>query len=481
MSRTGQRSIAGLAASFPLAGEACAHGLGQRYDLPLPLGLYLLGAAAAVAVSFLFLVFFHRPREAGAMPGEKPIASGTIAPAVAVSLQVLSVSALALIVAAGFFGQQSPFKNIAPVAVWVIWWVGTSYVSAFLGNVWAIINPWSALFGWADTLARKWRKRGLSLGLRYPPRLGRWPAVALFLLFAWTELIASGRDVPRNIAGAIAAYSLLTWTGFVLFGRETWRKSGETFAVAFALFGRFAPLRVTQTGERWQWALRPHAVGLLTRAPLPPAQIAFVLVMLATVTFDGILETPAWAAVLEAVGGGDGTEPLTAALLSSFGFCATPILFAAVYFGVVVLMARMARSAGAQVPSVPALAGLFVLSLVPIAIAYHLAHYLSLLLVAGQFIIPLASDPFGWGWDLFGTTLYRIDLSVVNARFVWYTAVTAIVTGHIIAVWLSHEVAAQLFPDARQLRRSQYPMMLLMVGYTALSLWILAQPIVEIR
>ena len=124
-------------------------------------------------------------------------------------------------------------------------------------------------------------------------------------------------------------------------------------------------------------------------------------------------------------------------------------------------------------------AGLFVLSLVPIAIAYHLAHYFSLLAIAGQFIIPLASDPFGNGWDLFGTMLYRIDIGIVDARFIWYLSVVAIVTGHMIAVWLAHLTACQIFSDTALARRSQYPMLILMVGYTMLSLWILAQPIVE--
>jgi len=124
------------------------------------------------------------------------------------------------------------------------------------------------------------------------------------------------------------------------------------------------------------------------------------------------------------------------------------------------------------------LAGQFVLSLVPIAVAYHLAHYFSMLAIAGQFIIPLASDPFGYGWDLFGTMLYRIYIGLVDARFIWYLSVVAIVTGHIISVWISHATAYAVL-DADTARRSQYPMLLLMVGYTMLSLWILAQPIVE--
>ena len=125
------------------------------------------------------------------------------------------------------------------------------------------------------------------------------------------------------------------------------------------------------------------------------------------------------------------------------------------------------------------IARLFVLSLIPIALAYHLAHYLSFLAIVGQYMIPLASDPFGFGWDLFGTSLYFVDISVVNARFIWYTSVIAIVTGHIFAVWLAHVTALRIFTDKRTALLSQIPMLILMVAYTMLSLWILAQPVVE--
>jgi hypothetical protein len=129
--------------------------------------------------------------------------------------------------------------------------------------------------------------------------------------------------------------------------------------------------------------------------------------------------------------------------------------------------------------SIGELARLFVLSLVPIALAYHLAHYLSFLLIVGQYMIPLASDPFGFGWDLFGTKIYFPDIGIVNAKFVWITSVIAIVTGHIIAVWLAHVVALRRFRDSKAALRSQIPMLFLMVAYTMLSLWILAQPVVE--
>jgi hypothetical protein len=89
-----------------------------------------------------------------------------------------------------------------------------------------------------------------------------------------------------------------------------------------------------------------------------------------------------------------------------------------------------------------------------LAIAYHLAHYFSLLAIAGQFIIPLASDPFGYGWDLLGTTLYRIDIGLVDARFIWYLAVAAIVIGHIIAVWIGHVTAYTVFHEAALTERA---------------------------
>ena len=121
------------------------------------------------------------------------------------------------------------------------------------------------------------------------------------------------------------------------------------------------------------------------------------------------------------------------------------------------------------------------LTLVPIAIAYHLAHYLSFLAMAWQYLIPLVSDPFGFGWNLFGTKNHFVRIGLVDARAVWYVSVGAIVTGHVIAVYLAHCTALQAYPDRRGALRSQWPMVALMVCYTMTSLWIIAQPIVTTR
>ncbi len=119
------------------------------------------------------------------------------------------------------------------------------------------------------------------------------------------------------------------------------------------------------------------------------------------------------------------------------------------------------------------------LSLVPIAIADHLAHYFLFLLQTGQLIIPLVSNPFGLGWDLFGTAAYQTTIGIMNARSGWYLALIAIVPGHIFAVYVAHVMALRLYGTSGAALWSQVPMVVLMVGYTVTSLWILSQPVVR--
>jgi hypothetical protein len=204
--------------------------------------------------------------------------------------------------------------------------------------------------------------------------------------------------------------------------------------------------------------------------------VVFVVLLLSTVTFDGFTATPAWAALSGAL---FGRLPYLGgarlAVIDTLGLVAFPVLFVGVYL----LFARWMAAAGGGRRAPGVVARAFVLSLVSIAIAYHLAHYFTYFLIQGQRIIPLLSDPFGAGWNLFGTARYRPDIAVVGARFAWYTAVSAIVLGHVVAVWAAHVIALREFPDRRAALRSQYPMLILMVGYTMVSLWIIAQPIVE--
>jgi hypothetical protein len=417
--------------------EAAAHAFGTRYDLPLPLAFWLAAAGLAVALSFLVFALALRP---GA--GYPQLFLLRIPPTVVRALRAVSVLVFVLVIAAGLFGTQDPFRNLAPAFVWIVWWIGFTYLTALVGDFWALLNPWKVFY-----------PKGI---FELPPAVGVWPAAALLLAFGWIEIVWEGNSVPANIAWLALGYSALSWTGMFVFGRDAWLRSGEVFTVYFGFLARLAPIELRTNHELY---LRPPAAGLLDPRPVSTSEAFFVIVMLAIVTFDGLRETPLWA-----VGDALWTAATTAGLL------AMPWVFALVIFGVCALMGNASPSE---------LLRLFVPTLLPIALAYHVAHYLSYLLVAGQVVIPLASDPFGRGWDLFGTAHYRIATGLVGARFAWYTSVVVIVLGHVLAMYVAHRLALERFSEPRTARRSQYPLAALMVAYTMLSLWILAQPMVE--
>jgi hypothetical protein len=454
------------------AAPAAAHGFGQRFDLPLPLWLWVTGAGATIVLSFVIVALFVR---------ESPLVDAHARLALRIpylgwvvsAARVLAVALFVVALLAGFFGAQDPYRNLIVTMVWVAWWVGFAFACALIGNLWRPLNPFAVLFAWAERATNG----RLSLGIRYPPGLGVWPAVVLFFCFAWAELVWRDKDVPLYLARAALAYSVLTWAGMLVFGRDIWLARGEAFSLAFGILGRFGPIDTRAS------ALRFPGAGLAETARVPFSFVVFVLLMLATVTFDGFLETPLHQALATQVQSSPALGRLLFRLsefgvdedatISTVALLAFPLIFLAAY-----LLASWAMVAITGKSTVTGVACAFVLTLVPIAVAYHLSHYFSLLVTAGQFIIPLASDPFGYGWNLFGTAGYRVNLAIASPYVFWYGAVTLVVVGHVIAVYLAHAVALREFRSRRLALLSQAPMLALMVGYTMLSLWILAQPIV---
>jgi hypothetical protein len=360
-------------------------------------------------------------------------------------------------------------------------------VCALIGDVWRLLNPLTTLYAWAEGLYARLRAgRPLSRNLVLPEGVGVWPAVVLFFGFAWAELVWGNRDEPRALANAVFLYSLVAWGGMYLFGRDTWLRRGEALSIAFALLARFAPVGPppVKSGDEPRLPLRPFGAGLLTDAPVHFSYLVFVLLMLSTVTFDGFLETPLYRSTANALYASPGTS-LWLFRMSELGLSETQIIqtgmlllfplgFIAAFLCTSWAMVGITGSRGPTIRT----ACSFVLTLVPIAVAYHLSHYFSFLVTTGQFIIPLSSDPFGFGWNLFGTADYRVNIGVLSPYVYWYSAVTIIIVGHVVAVFLAHYVALDVFGEHRAALLSQVPMLTLMVLYTMLSLWILAQPIV---
>ena len=493
-----------------LAKPAYAHGFGQRYDLPVPLNMFLIGAGATVALSFVVIgLFVGRESTEFRYPRLNLLKVGVLGPVLSspvfsAAIGILAVAVFALVLAVGLFGVDEPIDNLSPTFVWIIWWVGMGYVTALVGNIWVPLNPWKIAYEWAQKVLK--RDNSKPPRFEYPERLNVWPAALLFFLFAWTENVYTGASRPFSLSILIIIYSAITWAGMAAFGKHQWLRHGEAFTVLFGFFARFSPteVRVTDrslcrdcgvacdvsepdcvdcyqcferaTAEHRELNLRPFAVGLTLPRKVSTATAAFVVLALATVTFDGFQDTPTWINIQNSaidLAESWGGNPLDT--IGTIGLILVPLLFGVVYLGFSWAIRQLAGTNA----SVVDVARVFVFSLVPIALAYNLAHFISLLILQGQLIIPLISDPFGFDWNILGTADYRLNPNAINARVVWYISVSAIVVGHIVSVYVAHIISLREMPDHASALKSQYPMLALMVSYTATSLWIIAQPIVN--
>jgi len=465
--------LAGAAlAGLPVT--AWAHTFGERYDLPVPLGYFVVGAAAAVALSFIVAALFMRGAARKLHQERFVVPLGPIWPALRIACQLVSVIALCTLVTAGLFGTHNPQLNLAPVLVWIIWWVGLPLLVACIGNIWPALDPWRALFEWGDAAVRRLgNANGICLGLPYPARLGAWPAVFLLLLFVWIEVIYPQAVDPRHLATMALAWSAVTLLGMVCFGGNAWRRNADVFSLYFSTLGRFAAIATGRDAR--SIVLRPPGLGLIESPAESLAIVAFVIAMLATVLFDGLLGTQALAFVHRALTASlPGVVDERGYVLGTVGLICVWLLFLGAYFVSCMVTARLVRER-----PISAIARMFALTLVPIAIAYNLAHYFSYLLAQGQLIIPLLSDPLGLKWNLFGTATYSPDIGLLDARITWYLAISSIVTGHVISIWLAHRLALREFRTPRQAVIASVPLTVSMMAYTAISLLLMAEPLVQ--
>jgi hypothetical protein len=436
----------------PALSGILAHGIGGRVDLPVPRWLFVYGAATVVVVSFVALAaLWPEPRLEGRRPG-RPLPEGVqrlVTSRVAERIvRGLSLAFFLLILAAAQLGDPIGDLNPAPWIIYIWFWVGLAFLHALFGNLWATLSPF-------DTIGRF---LGLEEGRReYPRWLGRWPAAVLLLGFVWMELVYPQGSDPRILGIAILVYTAITIAGMWTFGRDTWNRNGESFAVYFELLGRLAPLGRDEEGRV---IARPPLAGLTGVEPRP-GLVAFLMVLIGSTSFDGFSRTSVW---LEWLGGNLGG---LRTFFATLGLVGMVLAVSGIY--------AVAMSAGAALSGQRwhPLAVRFAHSLVPIALAYAVAHYASLLVLEGQIGLSNISDPFAVGWNLIGTASWIPNFQLISPTAIWYVQVAAIVTGHVGGVVLAHDRAMASFPTRRALR-TQYALLAVMVAFTAGGLLILS-------
>ena len=432
------------------AATLVAHGIGGRTDLPLSVWMFGYGAAAALVVSFAALaVFWPTARlEGERRPGTDAVVADEEHPTSGiggVGLRILGVVLLVVVLGAAAFGDELVSRNLAPVAVYVLFWVGLTIVCSLVVDVWnAGLNPFATLGSAVAPVEPK------------PYSLGHWPAAAGLLVFVWVELVYPDRAEPRALALLIVAATAAALVGAVRWGRP-WLREGETFAAWFGLLGGMAPFGRDRAEDRIR--LRPPLVGLARTLPRP-GTVALVLVALGSTAFDGMTRSSIWGGLV------DGRSRWGVVPVATAGLLFAIAVVAVLYLGAMRVASSMTGRATLE------LADDFVHSLVPIAVAYAVAHYFSLLVLEGQAAIALVSDPFGQWWDLFGTADRPIDYTLVSPNAIAYVQVGAIVAGHVAGVVLAHDRALARFPKATA-TRSQYPLLVAMVAFTVGGLGLL--------
>jgi len=473
----------GLVAGLPAV--AAAHGLSPTYQSPLPLAVYLVGAAATVALSFLFVL----ARDVRA-PEPPPGRIVRVPTPIRLGLRVVGLVAWLWIMAQLVVGGSSD-AAVPSLILWVYGWVGVAMVSALVAPIWEWLDPFATLHDLLAWVLRRAGIRGWGVS-ELPPAARLWPAVAGLGFFIWLELVPVTSNATLSIV--VLGYTVLTLALMAQFGRDQWRAQGETFTVWFRLLNRLAPFGVvpaeaTATDETPgdggaddhdpdavdpRVAVRRPFASELLRAPWSAPLIVLLAFGTGSIIFDGLSQTVAFASVF----GAPGLVPKTLLLIAFLG----------VITGAALWVAR-AVSPGA-----------IGAGLLPIAVGYLVAHYLTYLLIDGQRVVIALSDPFQQGWDLFGTAFFEPTADWLPPGLVWTLQLAAVVGGHMLGAWAGHvraqrdmEAAAIARPQRdmrhrkihdgapapeRNVRLREIPLAIVMVALTTLTLWSLGQAIV---
>ena len=468
--------------------SALAHVIQVPYTLPVPFWLYAYGATGALLASFVVVGYFVNVNDAPLTQGSVDITAvgvfRTIAhPRFIATMRGVSVGLLLLTIATGFVGPNYSTTNFNMTFFWIVFVLGFAYFSAIVGDTFKVLNPWLVLCEVGERINRC----AFQGRVRYPPWLAYYPALVLYAAFIWLELF--GKTTPVTLSIALVVYSVLNMSLAYLFGKQVWFRYGEFLSVFFRMIGKQAPLDFRYKAgapPRLEIRGRPPFLGLLEKPAESVSLLIFVLFMLSSTAFDGIHDTVPWVAVfwklvypglerIVATG-----SPRQYLVLVDFYYywqwtmlLASPLFYLAIYAMFIWLAKVITKSS----LSVTQLALRFAFSLIPIAFVYNVTHYFTLLVSQGPFIVPMLSDPFGFGWNMLGTKLWYTQPFLLDAGTVWHVQVGLILFGHIVSVYLSHLEALTVFKGRRAATLSQVPLLLLMVLLTTIGLWILSLPI----
>jgi hypothetical protein len=480
------RAVFFLVLTSLLPDAAQAHSFEVPYVLPIPLWIYMYACMAMLVISFAAIGYYFATPAAVtlAMPSSAGTGvkgdSGTVGRSIILVLRAGAIGLLVLTIAAGFIGSKDPMTNINMTMFWVVFLLGFAYLTAIIGDVFAIISPWETMLDICEACGLDFSKARVM----YPRPVGYLPALCCYIALIWIELFTE--QSPFVLSVALLGYSVVVVIGAWLFGRATWLRYGEFFGVFFRLIGEMAPvayIRNSVPGE-WHWRTRRLFAGIVDDPKEHLSLMLFVLFMLSSTIYDGLHDTQVWLDIywkhllqlIEPLWGAVGPKERSTLIIFWHTVYQRSglILLLALYVGIYLFVIAVAKRIANIDTSVSSLAQRFAYSLIPIAFVYNITHYFTFLVTQIRALPWLVSDPFGKGWNLLNLSRAPDQFGLLDMAFIWHMQVALILIGHLVSVCVAHMISLRVCHTRRQALLTQLPMLVLMMVYTSVGLWILS-------
>ena len=378
-------------------------------------------------------------------------------------ISCISLIFLITLIIFGYIGSRDPLANPLSLFIWSVWFMVMPVIQIIFGNVWAFLNPWYG-FG------RLFFKNKILFKLDQNYSLV-FSSVG-FLLFSLFMLVDIAPDDPDRLANIVTIYLLVNFIFMKIFGVD-WLKNGECFTSFYRLLSKLSWISIKE-GKIYVGFFGSQLKNINT---FPPMSVLFLSIILATLSFDGLNETFLWFKIIN-------VNPLefygrsSVVLENSSGL----IFFAILLFLIFSITIFLGHKFINEKVTFKNIIGINSIALLPIALAYHIAHYLTSFLVNIQYSYKVASDPLNNGMDLLNLGDFNVTTSFFNTietvKLIWFIQAAAIVIGHVIAVLLAHSICEGYLKTKSSILISQFPISIFMIGYTFLGLWILSTPTV---
>ncbi len=493
----------------------------------IPAWMAIAGVVVIIIVSHLFLskkrdALIERPRywrfNVLSLPFLKALVKKQYFPML---LQGASIVAMLLVIGAGFWGTQRAGMNIGPIITWTWWWALLIFMVLGFGTAFCSICPWEGLSSLITSLSFSSRKKALGSDRAWPKWMRNiFPALLLFILLTWIELGLDITQSPMITAVLATMFVSMVILAALFYDRRGFCRYACLVGRITGIYALFAPVEVRSIStdackscttkdcikgndesvgcptnlfpsklqentyctmctecirscphDNMTINIRPPATDLMSKFKFRADEAILAITLLALTSFHGITMTPMW----------DTTNNW---LRAEFGLTSIPLftflmlVAVIVPIGIFMLSARMARTlSGSTENSTKQIFIAYAYAVLPVALFYHLAHNSMHFFMEAQHIIPVLSDPFGWGWNIFSTASKTYD-PLLPMTVVWWMQLVFIVIGHIYGVVIADRIAKRLYAEHKQALRSLIPMLVVMIVYSIYSVWLISQPMI---